>query len=135
MDNEKRVDERFDDFLKKVDTMEKELSDWKDKCLGWEDKLNETIQMVNQLMTNVNASNGFVCDLHNAMASAGMIKSPAEIKKDIKDGNIPEPAKKLIAESQKGTTTISKTFEKEELDDIRERLDIEPEPAPMEEYD
>lgn len=98
--SQKRVDERFDDFLKKVDVMETELKEWKDKYIGLENKLNETIKMTNQLIVNVNASNQFVVDIHNALADAGFIKSPEQIQKDIADGNIPEEAKKLMMSAQ-----------------------------------
>ena len=100
MDNTKRVDERFDDFLANYSRMEKELKEWKDKYIGLENSLNQTIQMTNQLIVNVNASNQFIAELHNALADAGLVKSPAEIKKDIKNDNIPEGARKLMEQPQ-----------------------------------
>lgn len=48
-----------------------------------EKKVNETIVMVNQLIVNVNSSNQFVCNIHNALAQAGFCKSPEEIIKEI----------------------------------------------------
>jgi hypothetical protein len=94
--SQKRVDERFDDFLKKVDDMETELKEWKDKYIKLETTLNQTITMTNQLIVNVNASNQFIAELHNALADAGLVKKPSEIIKDIKDDNIPEGARRLI---------------------------------------
>lgn len=118
MNNTKRVDERFDDFLANYSRMETELKEWKDKYIGLENKVNETIKMTNQLIINVNSSNRFVCDIHNALAAAGFIKSPDEIKKDIKDGNIPEEAKKLLA--QMGDTNV-----KEEINEIEPEPEME----------
>jgi len=80
--------------------MSEELKDFERKYTLLENKLNETIKMTNQLIINVNASNQFICDIHNALASAGFIKSPDEIKKDIASGNIPEEAKKLLINPQ-----------------------------------
>lgn len=82
MEHTKRVDERFDEFLKKVDDMETELKEWKDKYIGLENKLNQTITMTNQLILNVNGSNQFIAGLHNALHKAGLIDSPEQIKKD-----------------------------------------------------
>ena len=82
--------------MENTKTLETELKEWKDKYIGLENKLNETIKMTNQLILNVNGANKFICELHNALADAGLIKKPAEIIKDIKDGNIPEGAKKLM---------------------------------------
>ena len=82
MEHTKRVDERFDDFLKKVDVMETELKEWKDKYLGLENKLNETITMTNELILNVNGANQFIASLHNALHKAGLIDSPEQIKKE-----------------------------------------------------
>lgn len=48
------------------------------KLIATEKKLNETIDMLNQLILNVNSSNKFVADLHNALADVGMIKPPKE---------------------------------------------------------
>ena len=70
--------------MENTKNMETELKEWKDKYISLETKLNETIKMTNQLILNVNGSNKFVCDLHNALADAGLIKKPEEIIKDIK---------------------------------------------------
>lgn len=96
MDNTLRLDERFDNFLKKVDDMETELKEWKDKYIGLENTLNQTIAMTNQLIKNTNASNQFIADLHNALADAGLVKKPEEIISDIKNDTIPEEAKHLM---------------------------------------
>ena len=90
--SQKRVDERFDDFLKKVDVMETELKEWKDKYIGLENKLNETIKMTNELILNVNGANQFIAGLHNALHKAGFIDSPEQMKKE---------ADKLLEEQNK----------------------------------
>jgi len=114
----KRVDERFDDFLKKVDVMETELKEWKDKYIGLENKLNETIKMTNQLIVNVNASNQFVCDIHNSLADAGFIKSPEQIKKDIAEDNIPEGARKLMAHCEDNVSMTIKEEPEPEMEEV-----------------
>jgi len=118
------VEERFDDFLKKVDVMEKELKVWKDKYIGLENKLNETIKMTNELIINVNASNQFVCDIHNSLADAGFIKSPEQIKKDIAEGNIPEGAKKLMAQTKDVFEDDNEIIKKEMEEDIMEDVNF-----------
>jgi len=97
----------------KCEDLQKEINELKEGCIKTENKLNETITMVNQLITNVNAANQFIASLHNALADAGLIKKPEEIVKDIKDGNIPEEAKETMIHSKpiKG-------------------IDVEPEPEP-----
>ena len=93
------VDERFDDFLANYSRMETELKEWKDKYIGLEKSLNQTITMTNQLITNVNASNQFIAELHNALADAGLVKKPEDIIRDIEKDNIPAGAKKLMEEN------------------------------------
>ena len=105
------VDERFNDFLKKVDDMEKELSEWRDKYIGLETSLNQTIQMVNQLVMNVNASNKFVADLHNALADAGLCSSPKEVMDNIKEDKIPPEAEKLIEENENISSKVEEIME------------------------
>lgn len=77
---EKTDSERIDEIFQKYVTLE--------------NKVNETITMVNQLIVNVNSSNQFVCNIHNALAQAGLCKSPEEIVKEIEAQKVaaePEP--------------------------------------------
>ena len=73
-----------------------EIEKLRNDCIKHENKLNEVITMVNQLIVNVNAANQFIASLHNALADAGLIKKPEEIIKDIKEGNIPDEVKNTM---------------------------------------
>ena len=99
----------------KCEDLKKEIDELRNGCIKTENKLNETITMVNQLIVNVNAANQFIASLHNALADAGLIKKPEEIIKDIKEGNIPEEAKETMIHSKQIAG-----------------LDVEPEPEPEE---
>jgi len=73
-----------------------EIEKLRNDCIKHENKLNEVITMVNQLIVNVNGANQFIATLHNALADAGFIKKPEEIVKDIKEGNIPDEVKNTM---------------------------------------
>jgi hypothetical protein len=77
-----------------------EIEKLRNDCIKHENKLNEVITMVNQLIVNVNAANQFIASLHNALADAGLVKKPEEIIKDIKEGNIPEEVKDTMIHSK-----------------------------------
>jgi len=80
------------DLVEKTDS--ERIDEIFQKYVGLENKVNETITMVNQLIVNVNSSNQFVCNIHNALAQAGFCKSPEEIVKEIEAQKVaaePEP--------------------------------------------
>jgi hypothetical protein len=110
----------IDDIVEyKIEDLKKEIDDVKANCINDENKLNETIKMVNQLIVNVNAANQFIASLHNALADAGLIKKPEEIVKDIKEGNIPEEAKDtMIHSKQIAGIDVEPEPEPEEMDEV-----------------
>jgi hypothetical protein len=78
--DDKVVDDKVED--ENIYALKTELKELESKYLKLEQKLNETITMTNQLILNVNGANQFICGLHNALYKAGLIASPAEIKKE-----------------------------------------------------
>jgi uncharacterized protein YoxC len=110
------VEERFDDFLNKVDVMETELKEWREKYVKLENKLNETIEMTNQLILNVNGANQFICGLHNALHKAGLIADGVEETK--------KKADEVLKQSKDAFADDNEIIKKEMEEDIMEDVNF-----------
>lgn len=107
----------------KIEDLKKEIDELNSKCIGYENKLNETIKMTNELIINVNAANQFIASLHNALADAGLIKKPEEIMKDIKEGNIPEEVKDTMIHSKQIAGLDTEPAEQQTAEQQTEEMD------------